>query len=369
MPRITLSELVRLIKDDTADIIGDPEKIIDRAMPFDQAGADAITFADNPEMLRRIGRCKAGAVIVPRRFEETSEVNLIISDNPRLAFARAMHYFYPHLPGFSGISSRASVGRNFKCGRDTAVAPFVFIGDNVAVGSRVVIHPHVCIENDVSIGDDTEIMPNVSIMQGCVIGARVIIQSGTVIGSDGFGFTPDQGSHFKIPQVGIVRIDDDVEIGALNAIDRATFGETRICKGVKTDNQVHIAHNVTVGEHTIIVAQVGVAGSTSIGKNVILAGQSAIGGHISIGDGAVVGPQAGVASDVEAGKTVSGTPEMPHSRWLRVQGEISRLPEMKKRIRKLERQLAGLDQNPGNREKDKRDNDTSDSNNRAKGRD
>ncbi|MCF8109883.1 MAG: UDP-3-O-(3-hydroxymyristoyl)glucosamine N-acyltransferase [Desulfobacteraceae bacterium] len=354
MPRITLSELLRLIKDDTADIRGDPEKIIDRAMPFDQAGSDAVTFADNPEMLGRIGRCKAGAVIVPRRFEGVPEVNLIFSDNPRLAFAKAMHYFYPRLPGFSGISSMASVGRNFKCGRDTAVAPFAFIGNNVALGSRVVIHPHVCIEEDVSIGDDTEIMPNVSIMQGCVIGAGVVIQSGTVIGADGFGFTPDQGKHFKIPQVGIVRIDDDVEIGALNSIDRATFGETRICRGVKTDNQVHIAHNVTIGEHTIIVAQVGIAGSTRIGKNVILAGQAGIGGHISIGDGAVVGPQAGVARDVDGGKIVSGTPEMPHSRWLRIQQEISRLPEMKKRIRKLEKQLAGLDQDTENRKKDKK---------------
>ncbi|MFP4194341.1 MAG: UDP-3-O-(3-hydroxymyristoyl)glucosamine N-acyltransferase [Desulfosalsimonas sp.] len=356
MPRIRLSELVDLIKGDETDIRGDPEKIIERAMPFDQAVGDAVAFADAPELLRRVGQSGAGAVIVPRSFKEAAPgVNLVYSDNPRLAFARVMHYFYPRVPGFSGISSMAAAGENFRYGRGTAVAPFAFIGDNVVMGTRVVIHPHVCIGDDVRIGDGTEIMPNVSIMQGCVIGDRVIIHPGTVIGADGFGFTPDQGRHFKIPQVGIVRIDDDVEIGALNTIDRATFGETRICKGVKTDNQVHIAHNVTVGEHTIIVAQVGVAGSTSIGKNVILAGQCAIGGHISIGDGAVVGPQAGVASDVEAGKTVSGTPEMPHSRWLRVQGEISRLPEMKKRIRDLEKQLAGLGQTPGDLEKDKKE--------------
>ncbi|MFP3999033.1 MAG: UDP-3-O-(3-hydroxymyristoyl)glucosamine N-acyltransferase [Desulfobacterales bacterium] len=355
MPRIKISELVDLINGDAADIKGDPEKIIVRAMPFDQADEDAVTFADNSELLKRVKGCRAGAVIVPRRFENEHGVNLILSDNPRLAFARAMYYFYPRAAKFSGISSMAAVGENFRCGQDAAVAPFAFIGDNVVMGSRVIIHPHVCIEDDVRIGDDAEIMPNVSVMQGCVIGERVIIQPGCVIGADGFGFTPDQGRHFKIPQVGIVKIDDDVEIGALNTIDRATFGETRICAGVKTDNQVHIAHNVKVGEHSIIVAQVGIAGSTSVGKNVILAGQAGIGGHISIGDRAVVGPQAGVARDVAEGKTVSGTPEMPHSRWLRVQQSISRLPEMKKRIRDLEKQLAAFDKSHTGKKEDKQE--------------
>ncbi|MCF8025380.1 MAG: UDP-3-O-(3-hydroxymyristoyl)glucosamine N-acyltransferase [Desulfobacteraceae bacterium] len=350
MPQIKLSELLSLIQGEPADISGDPQKVVSRAAPFDQADGEAITFADNSGLLRKVKDCGAGAVIVPRRFAESAETNLVYSDNPRLAFARVMHYFYPPDRMFSGISPLAAVGKNFRYGDMAAVAPLAFIGDNVVLGSRAVVHPHACIADDVRIGDDTEIMSNVSISKGCVIGSRVTIQPGTVVGSDGFGYTPDQGCHFKIPQVGIVQIDDDVEIGACNTIDRATFGKTLICKGVKTDNQVHIAHNVTIGEYSIVVAQVGIAGSTSVGKNVILAGQAGIGGHISIGDGAVVGPQAGVARDVEAGKTVSGTPEMPHGHWLRVQKVISRLPEMKKQITDVEKRLASLEKSPGRNE-------------------
>ncbi|MFW6081882.1 MAG: UDP-3-O-(3-hydroxymyristoyl)glucosamine N-acyltransferase [Desulfosalsimonas sp.] len=350
MHRIKLSELIELIRGHKEDIRGDPEKFVARAMPFDQADKDSVTFADTSALLKRVKDSPAGAVIVPRSFDREAETTLIFSDSPRLAFARVMHHFYPRPRPFSGISPMAVIGENFTCGQNTSVAPYAFIGSNAVLGSRVVIHPHVSIADDVSIGDDTEIMPNVSIGQGCVIGKRVIIQSGSVIGSDGFGFTPDQGSHFKIPQVGIVRIDDDAEIGACNTIDRATFGETRICRGVKTDNQVHIAHNVTIGEHSIVVAQVGIAGSTSVGKNVILAGQAGVGGHISIGDGAVVGPQAGVARDVEAGKTVSGTPEMPHGQWLRVQQVTSRLPDMKRQIANLEKRLAAIEKGPADKE-------------------
>lgn len=352
MPQIKLSELARLIHGKAEDIRGDPEKVLTGAAPFDKADGNAVTFADNSGLLKKVKESPAGAVIVPREGAGDAETNLVFSDNPRLAFARVMHYFYPRRRRFSGLSRMSSIGENFKCGQGAAVAPFVFIGDNVNLGDRAVIHPQVCIEDDVCIGDDTEIMSNVSVMQGCVIGSRVIIQAGTVIGSEGFGFTPDQGSHFKIPQVGIVQIDDDVEIGACNTIDRATFGKTLICSGVKTDNQVHIAHNVEIGEHSIIVAQVGIAGSTNVGKNVILAGQAGIGGHISIGDKAVIGPQAGVARDVEPGKTVSGTPAMPHGRWLRVQQIVTRLPGIKKQVTDLEKRMAGFEKSTAGKKDD-----------------
>ena len=198
------------------------------------------------------------------------------------------------------------------------IAPSVVIEDNVRIGDRVTIRPHVYIGEGVILGDDVDIFPNVSILSGCEIGNRVLIHSGTVIGSDGFGFVPDGQRHVKIPQKGIVQIDDDVEIGANNTIDRATFGKTWIKQGVKTDNLVHIAHNVVVGENTLIVAQVGIAGSSTIGKNVILAGQAGISGHLSIGDHAMVGPQAGLVRSVPAGEIVSGSPQMPHKTWLRV---------------------------------------------------
>ncbi|HMA67018.1 MAG TPA: UDP-3-O-(3-hydroxymyristoyl)glucosamine N-acyltransferase, partial [Desulfosalsimonadaceae bacterium] len=176
------------------------------------------------------------------------------------------------------------------------------------------------------------------------IGSRVVVHSGTVIGSDGYGFVPEGGRHLKIPQVGVVQIDNDVEIGACNCIDRATFGRTWIQSGVKTDNQVHIGHNVTIGENSLLVAQVGIAGSVEVGRNVTLAGQAGVGGHIRIGDNAVIGPQAGVTRSVPEGRVVSGTPEMPHRQWLRVQRVIPRLPELKKRLDRLEaamKKLAG----------------------------
>jgi UDP-3-O-[3-hydroxymyristoyl] glucosamine N-acyltransferase len=170
----------------------------------------------------------------------------------------------------------------------------------------------------------------------------VIIHAGTVVGSDGFGFVPDGKQHVKIPQVGIVQIDDDVEIGACNTIDRATFGKTWIKKGVKTDNHVQIAHNVVIGENTLIVAQVGIAGSAIIGNNVILAGQAGVAGHITIGDGVTVGPQAGVTRSLAPGQVVSGTPEMPHPLWLRISQIIPRLPDLKRKISDMEKRLDAL---------------------------
>lgn len=346
MNSVRLADLVKIFSGHQEDIRGDLNKTVNCAMPFDQAGADAVTFADNAVMCRKISDSRAGAVIVPRQFSDSVRVPVILADNPRLAFARVMQYFYPQSRPFAGISQGAAIGEGFTCGADTAVAPLGCIGDNVKLGDRVVIYPHVFIGSNVKIGDDTVVYPNVCVLENCEIGSRVIIGPATVIGADGFGFTPDEaGRHVKIPQTGIVAIDDDVEIGACNTIDRATFGQTRICQGVKTDNQVHIGHNVTIGKHSIIVAQVGIAGSTTIGDNVIVAGQAGIGGHLTIGDRAVIGPQAGVARNVGPGQAVSGTPEMPHGQWLRAQQVVSRLPEIKKQVADVRRRLDALEKN------------------------
>jgi UDP-3-O-[3-hydroxymyristoyl] glucosamine N-acyltransferase len=216
----------------------------------------------------------------------------------------------------------------------------VVIGANVNIGERVWLHPGVVIGDNVSIGNDCIIYPNTTILERCIIADRVIIHAGTVIGSDGFGFAPDGKSYHKIPHTGNVQIDDDVEIGANNTIDRATFGTTHIGRGVKTDNLVHIAHNVIVGENTVIVAQVGVSGSVTIGKNVILAGQAGVAGHLTIGDGATVGPQTGVGKPVPEGQIVSsGIPEMPHRLWLRVQRLIPKLPDFNRRLSQLEKKI------------------------------
>ena len=331
---ITLAELVDIIG---GDLTGDGNQVITGIAPFDAAGKSDITFADSPKICKKIEGAAAGAIIVPRSFEAPVPANLIYCDSPRLTFARALHWFFPKTRPAGGISPKAAIGVNAQLGRDVSIGPSVVVGDNVVLGDRVWLHPGVVIGNGVTIGDDTEIYPNTTILANCAIGCRVIIHSGTVVGSDGYGFVPEGERHFKIPQVGIVQIDDDVEIGACNTIDRATFGRTWIQRGVKTDNQVHIGHNVTIGENTLIVAQVGIAGSTSIGRNATLAGQAGIGGHITIGDYATIGPQAGVARSVEQGQVVSGTPEMPHRLWLKVQRVLPRLPEIKKRVDKLER--------------------------------
>jgi UDP-3-O-[3-hydroxymyristoyl] glucosamine N-acyltransferase len=212
------------------------------------------------------------------------------------------------------------------------------------VGERVWLHAGVVIGDKVTIGNDVVIYANVTIQEGVIIGDRVIIHSGTVIGSDGFGFAPDGNSYHKLPHTGIVHIDDDVEIGANNAIDRGTFGKTHIGQGVKTDNLVHVAHNVTVGKNTILVAQVGISGSVTIGKNAILAGQAGVAGHLTIGDNATVGPQTGVGKPVPDGQIVSaGIPEMPHRLWLRVVRTIPKLPDISKRLLGLEKRLKKIE--------------------------
>ncbi|MBC2715074.1 MAG: UDP-3-O-(3-hydroxymyristoyl)glucosamine N-acyltransferase [Desulfobacteraceae bacterium] len=331
--------LAELIEEIDGEIHGDSHKIVRGIAPFNEAGIDDITFADSPKILKQVSETGAGAVIVPRNFQQEVSTNLIKSDNPRLAFAKIMHLCFPASRPSDNISPQACIGSNVSLSENVCVGALAVIGDDVIIGTRVIIHPHVVIGNGACIGDDVEIYPNVTILDRCLIGCRVIIHAGTVIGSDGFGFVPDGEKHYKIPQLGIVQIDDDVEIGACNTIDRATFGKTWIKNGVKTDNHVQIAHNVVIGENTLIVAQVGISGSTKIGKNVILAGQAGIAGHISIGDYVTVGPQAGVTRSVPNGNVVSGTPEMPHKLWLRVSQMIPRLPELKRKIVDLEKRL------------------------------
>ncbi len=322
-------------------VIGNIDKIIHGVAPFNDATRDEITFAGGGKYLKRISETKAGAIIVPRDFEVSSR-NIIQVDNPHLAFAKVLELFHVSSTPDPGISSKVHIGIDFSCGKDVSIAPFVVIGDNVTLGHRVILHSSVVIGNRVVIGDDVQVHPNVTILERCRIGNRVTIHSGTVIGSDGFGFVPDRGTYYKIPHAGIVQIDDDVEIGAGNTIDRATLGKTWIQKGVKTDNLVHVAHNVTVGENSILIAQVGIAGSVTIGKRSVLAGQAGVAGHLTIGDDVTVGAQAGIAKSVPSGQTVSGTYAMPHRLWLRVQQILPKLPELSKKLNEIEKKMKKL---------------------------
>lgn len=329
------------------DIIGDGSCRITGTAPFHEAGPSDLTFAETPSLLTRLDRCRAGAVMVSQ--DETPAASpgnpptLILCDQPRLRFFQVMTWMYPEKKMPPGFSPLAVAGIGFSAGADVSVGPHVSIGDEVSLGRNVTLMSGCFLGDGVSIGDDTVIFPNVTIMERTVIGRRVRIQSGSVIGSDGFGFTPALLGHEKIPHRGVVEIGDDVEIGAGNTIDRGTMGKTCIGNGVKTDNQVHIAHNVTIGDHTLVVAQAGVAGSTTIGRNVIIAGKAGVSGHLHIGDGAVVGPFAGVARNVPPGDVVSGVPDMPHKKWLKVGTLLPRLPEMRRLLLSLERKVKEIE--------------------------
>jgi len=334
--KVPISKITALVQ---GNLIGDSNKMISGAAPFELAGENEITVAGNAKFLKNMGDCLAAAIIVPREVT-TGACNLVQVDNPMVAFAKTLQYFHPSVQPQAGIHPGAVIGQEFNHGQGLTVGPVAVIGRHVTVGDRVWLHPGVVIGDKVVMGDDVVIHPNVTIQERCVIGNRVIIHAGTVIGSDGFGFAPDGNCYHKIPHTGIVQIDDDVEIGANNAIDRGTFGKTHIGQGVKTDNLVHIAHNVSVGANTVLVAQVGISGSVTIGKNAILAGQAGVAGHLTIGDGATVGPQTGVGRPVPDGQIVSsGIPEMPHRIWLRVQRLIPKLPEFSKRLSELEKRF------------------------------
>ncbi len=332
---LSIREIAGLVK---GKVVGNSDFIIRGVADFDEAGPDDITFAASASHRKRIDETRAGAVIVPLDVRESERI-LVRVENPYLALAKISTSFHPIARPAIGVSPQAHVGKNFKHGREICVYEGVFIGDDVTVGERVVLSPGVVLGDKVTIGDDVVVHPNVSILQRCQIGNRVVIHAGSVIGSDGFGFAPDGDRYHKIPQTGIVRIDDDVEIGASNTIDRATFGRTWIKRGVKTDNLVHVAHNVVVGEDTLLVAQVGVSGSVTIGNHAILAGQAGIAQHVTIGNGAIVGPQSGIGKSIPDGEIVSGSPGMPHRTWLKTSNLIPKLPDMKNKIRELEKRL------------------------------
>jgi UDP-3-O-[3-hydroxymyristoyl] glucosamine N-acyltransferase len=335
----TLKELAETV---SGEVAGNPERVVSGAAPFELAGPDQITYAGSVKFCRRIRETGAGAVIVPRDFF-CDEKDLIRAASPEVAFARILSLLYPQPRPAPGIRPSARIGAGLTCGRDVAVGECAVVGEEVVFEDGVCIGAGCYIGDRVRIGTETVIQPNVTILEDCVIGARVIIHSGTVIGGDGFGYASDGKQHHKITHRGIVQIDDDVEIGSCNTIDRATFGRTWIQRGVKTDNLVHIAHNVQVGEGALLVAQTGISGSVTIGTRAILAGQAGVSQHLHIGDGAIVGPQSGLSKDVDAGDIVTGSPAMPHRTWLKVHSTLPRLPDLVKQVADLRRRLEAME--------------------------
>lgn len=335
---ITIKELSTWLQ---GEVVGDDQIVISGAAPFESAAAHEITYAFRPAFLKKVSTTGAAAVIVPQNYSATEPGKTFVRvQNPYAAFAKALQRFYPPVHPESRIHPAAAISSDVVAGVAAYIGATATLEKGVVCGDRVKIYPGAYVGEGVRIGDDTVIYPNVTILKQCRIGNRVIIHSGAVIGADGFGFAPDGEHYQKIPHSGTVVIGDDVEIGANTTIDRATFGETRIGNRVKIDNLVQIAHNVVVGDDTLLVAQVGISGSTTIGKHVILAGQAGTSGHLEIGNGAIVGPQAGLAKSVSPGETVSGAPAIPHRLWLRVQPIITRLPELMKRLKALEKKIS-----------------------------
>lgn len=332
---ITLKELGAWLQ---GEVVGDDQTIISGAAPFESAAAHEITYAFRPAFLKKISTTGAAAVIVPQNYSTTEPGKTFVRvQNPYAAFAKVLQRFYPPTHPESHIHPAAVISSDVVLGTEAYIGSAATLEKGVICGDRVKIYPGVYVGEGAQIGDDTVVYPNVTILKQCRIGNRVVIHSGVVIGADGYGFAPDGGQYQKIPHSGTVVIGDDVEIGANTTIDRATFGETQIGNRVKIDNQVHVAHNVVVGDDTLLVAQAGIAGSTTIGKHVIIAGQAAVVDHLTVGDGAIVGPRAGLAKSLAPGKTVSGAPAIPHRLWLRVQRIIPRLPDMMKRLKALEK--------------------------------
>ncbi len=324
-------------------VIGDGEVEISGIASIDEAKSGEITFIASPKYLPKLAQTKASAVIVSPEITQADKPLLCVP-NPYLAFAKVLSLFssQPYQP--KGVDAQAWVSPTAQLGKDLTIYPFVSIGDRCRIGDRVTLYPGVSIGEDSSIGEESILYPNVSIYSRTLIGKRVILHSGVVVGSDGFGYAKEGKKNVKIPQVGTVEIEDDVEIGSNTTIDRAALGKTIIRRGVKIDNLVQVAHNVIIGEDSIIVAQVGISGSTKIGSNVTLAGQVGIVDHVEIGDNVIVGAQAGVIHDLAANQGYVGSPALPHREFLRAITVFPRLPEMRKALLDNEKRLKKIEE-------------------------
>ncbi len=334
----TLNELAELIG---GTVVGDGTVEIHRVAGIDGAAPGDITFLSNPKYQRLLQTTRASAVMV-KPGVEASGVNLLVCPNPYLAFAKVLTALHVTPLEFRGVMEGAWVDPEATLGERVTVYPGCFVGKNVEIGAGTTLYPGVVLYDKVHVGEGCLLHAGVVVREGCRIGNRVIIQPKAVIGSDGFGFAPEGDGYYKIPQVGIVVVEDDVEIGANTCLDRAALGVTSVGRGCKIDNLVQVAHNVKIGPDTILVAQVGISGSTEIGRHCTLGGQVGVAGHIKIGDNVMVGAQSGIAGSLASNSVCSGSPAFAHRDWLRASKSFAKLPEMRKEISRLKRQLEEL---------------------------
>jgi len=328
-------------------IEGDPSVRVGDFSRIEEGKPGTLTFLANPKYTHYIYTTKASIVLVNNDFkpEQPLQATLIRCDNAYAALAILLDMVEKMKPQKTGIEPMSYIAESATVGENVYVGGFAYIAESVKIGNNTQIYPQSYIGEDVTIGNNTIIYPGVKIYSGCTVGNNCIIHAGAVIGSDGFGFAPEEGVYKKIPQMGIVIIEDDVEIGANTTIDRAVMDATIIRKGVKLDNLIQIAHNVEVGDHTVMAAQVGISGSTKIGKQCMFGGQVGLGGHITIGDNANIGAQSGIISNIEPDAKIMGAPAIPVKDYFRSSIIFPKLPEMYRQIAQLQKEIEALKAN------------------------
>jgi UDP-3-O-[3-hydroxymyristoyl] glucosamine N-acyltransferase len=338
-PRFSLAELAERLGGRAE---GDLGLVLSGAAGVSEAGPGEVTFVAGARLLPEAAAGRAGAVLLGPGLELPGR-NLIRVEQPRLAFARALELFHPVVHPPAGIHPAAAIEAEAEIDPTASVSAFCFVGAGARIGARAVLYPFVHVGAGSAVGEGSVLHPGAIVRERVSLGARVIVHSGAVIGSDGFGYVFDGSAHRKIPQVGTVEIGDDVEIGSCTTVDRATTGATRIGRGTKIDNLVQVGHNVSVGEHVILVSQVGISGSVTIGDGAVLGGQAGVADHLRIGAGARVIGRAGVIGHVAAGATVSGFGPQRHGDYMRSQAVFEQLPQLRRRVIELERRLAAAE--------------------------
>lgn len=340
--KFTASQIAALVG---GRVEGDPDVAVGTFAKIEEGQPGAISFLANPKYAHYIYTTGSSIVLVGNDFipEHPVSATLIRVADPYATVAQLLDMVSKlSAPHPEGIEEPAKIGEGSTLGEKCYVGAFSYIGRGVTTGNNVKIYPQCYIGDGVTIADDTVIYPGVKIYHGCVIGARCIIHSGAVIGADGFGFAPVDGHYNKIPQIGNVVIEDDVEIGANTTVDRATMGSTRVCHGVKLDNLIQLAHNTEVGHDTVIASQTGVAGSTKIGAGCMIGGQVGFAGHIHVGDGTQIGAQSGIPNNVKPASRLMGYPAVPAGDFARQSVNVKNLTSLYARVRDLERRLAAL---------------------------
>ena len=336
--KMTLAEIAKFIG---GTVIGADDVVISNIRSIDEANKGELTFVANKKYLKKLKLTKASAVLIsPQTVAEGG--NFVVVDDPYAALGKLLTLFYPLEHGRSGVDSAACVEDGAIVSSEATIFPRAFIGKGAKIGKGTVIYPGVFVGRNVSVGENSILYANVTIYHSCIIGNGVILHSGVVIGADGLGFASPGKHNTKIPQVGFVQIDDDVEIGANTTIDRATLGRTWIQRNVKIDNLVQIAHNVVIGENSIITAQVGISGSTKLGKSVMVGGQTGMVGHLNIGDNVMIAAGAKIHRDIKDGEIVGGAPQLPYKEWLQVEACRVKLPEMRATLKDLVKKVEEL---------------------------